>query len=56
MTIWLEFIWTGIEIKNYKDEIIVIDIENTKKICDWKLKFWNLSKNIIWNWSQPCLA
>ena len=26
----LEFIWTGIEIKNYKDEIIVIEIENNK--------------------------
>ena len=24
VTIWLEFIWTGNEIKNYKDEIIVI--------------------------------
>ena len=40
----MEFIWTEIEIKNYKDEIIVIEIENDKHICDWKLKFRNLSE------------
>ena len=42
----MEFIWTEIEIKNYKAEIIVIETENDKYICDWKLKFRNLSENI----------
>ena len=30
ITIQMEFIWTGIEIKSYKDDIIVIEIENNK--------------------------
>ena len=28
----MEFIWTGIEIKNHKDENIVIEIENDRWI------------------------
>ena len=52
----MELIWTEIEIKNYKDEIIVIEIENDKYICDWKLKFRNLSENILWNWSQTLFS
>ena len=49
------FLWTEIEIKTYADDNIVIEIENVN-LPDWNLRFWNLSENNIWNWSQSCLA
>ena len=42
----LEFVWTGIEIKNYTDENIGIEIKDKEKIWDWSLKYWNFSKNM----------